>query len=218
MSQAVIYLSGSLANQFGRRHVYDLDSGTTKEAFSALKNTLEGFEQFIRSQSKKGIRYAIFRNRENIGEDDFSRKGTNEIRIIPVIDGRKRQGIGQIVVGAVLIVASYYAGPLGPTLFGAGVSMVAGGVVQMLSPQAKKLESAEANPSYAFGGPTNVSAAGHIVGIGYGERMIGGAIISAGIYAEDHSTRYFGNPLLDKMFGDMPAEEQPQSPQESTSN
>lgn len=90
MSQAVIYLSGSLAKQFGRRHVYDLDSGTTKEAFSALKNTLEGFEQFIRSQSKKGIRYAIFRNRENIGEDDFSCKGTNEIRIIqPLMEARE---------------------------------------------------------------------------------------------------------------------------------
>lgn len=192
MSQAVIYLSGSLAKQFGRRHVYDLDSGTTKEAFSALKNTLEGFEQFIRSQSKKGIRYAIFRNRENIGEDDFSRKGTNEVRIIPVIEGSKRQGIGQIVIGAVLIAASYFTGPLtGTILFNAGVSMVAGGVVQMLSPQKKELESAEANPSYAFGGPANVSAAGHIVGIGYGERLIGGAIISAGIYAEDHSTPYY---------------------------
>lgn len=207
MSQAVIYLSGSLAKQFGRRHVYDLDSGTTKEAFSALKNTLEGFEQFIRLQSKKGIRYAIFRNRENIGEDDFSRKGTNEIRIIPTIDGSKKAGALQVVIGAVLIAAGTYFGQ--GWMVNIGISMVAGGVVQMLSPQAKKLESAEANPSYAFGGPANVSAAGHIVGIGYGERMIGGAIISAGIYAEDHSTMYFGNPLFDKLFEDMPAEEQP---------
>lgn len=190
MSQAVIYLSGSLANQFGRRHVYDLDSGTAKEAFSALKNTLQGFEAFIREQSKKGIRYAIFRNRENINEQDFSTRGAREIRIVPVIEGSKRQGVLQTVIGVVLIAAGAYLSgtPLGAPLMNAGIALVAGGVIQMLSPQAKKNESSEPNPSYAFGGPVNTSASGHIVGIGYGERLIGGSIISAGIYAEDHST------------------------------
>lgn len=69
--------------------------------------------------------------------------------------------------------------------------MVAGGVVQMLSPQAKGLkgsEAAENAPSYAFGGAVNTTAAGNPVGIGYGKRRIGGAIISAGIYAEDIAT------------------------------
>lgn len=205
MSQAVIYLSGSLAKQFGRRHVYDLDSGTAKEAFSALKNTLDGFERFIREQSKKGIKYAIFRNRENIGEDDFSRKGTNEIRLVPTIDGSKRAGALQVVIGAVLIAAGSYFGQ--GWMVNIGISMVAGGVVQLLSPQAKKLESAEANPSYAFGGPANTTAAGHIVGIGYGERLIGGAIISAGIFAEDHSTAYYiaeedASEVVDNSSGD----------------
>ncbi|HFQ4860086.1 TPA: tail assembly protein [Vibrio vulnificus] len=190
MSQAVIYLSGSLAKQFGRRHVYDLDSGAAKEAFSALTNTIEGFEQFIRAQAKKGIRYAIFRNRENIDENDFSTRGTREIRIVPVIEGSKRQGVFQTVLGVVLIAAGAYlaATPFGAPLMNAGIALVAGGVIQMLSPQAKKNESSEPNPSYAFGGPVNTSASGHIVGIGYGERLIGGSIISAGIYAEDHST------------------------------
>ncbi|MGC7913683.1 hypothetical protein [Vibrio anguillarum] len=75
MSYATILLSGSLAQRFGRSHSYHLDSGTAKEAFSALKNTLEGFEQFIKEQSKRGIRYAIFRNRENVGEDDLTLRG-----------------------------------------------------------------------------------------------------------------------------------------------
>ncbi|GHX81275.1 Putative phage tail assembly protein [Vibrio cholerae] len=180
MSQAVIYLSGSLAKQFGRRHVYDLDSGTTKEAFSALKNTLEGFEQFIRSQSKKSIRYAIFRNRVNVAESDFALKGTKEIRIVPVIEGSKRAGFLNVIIGTALLFI--------PGAQSIGISLIAGGVLQMLSPQKQALESAAPNPSYAFGGPVNTSAAGGIIGIGYGERLIGGAIISAGIYAEDHSS------------------------------
>lgn len=40
-------------------------------------------------------------------------------------------------------------------------------------------------PSYAFGGPVNTTAQGNPVPIGYGQREIGGAVISAGIYTED---------------------------------
>ncbi len=184
-----IKLSGSLAKKFGREHKRFLDTGTTTEAFSALKNTLQGFELFIKEQAKLGLRYAIFRNGRNTGQDEFDLSGTREIRIVPVITGSKRAGILQTIIGAVLIVASFIPGL--QMLMAPGVAMVAGGVVQMLSPQAKGLkgrEAAENAPSYAFGGAVNTTAAGNPVGIGYGKRRIGGAIISAGIYAEDIAT------------------------------
>lgn len=184
-----IKLSGSLAKKFGREHKRFLDTGTTTEAFSALKNTLQGFELFIKEQAKLGLRYAIFRNGRNTGQDEFDLAGTREIRIVPVITGSKRAGILQTIIGAVLIVASFIPGL--QMLMAPGVAMVAGGVVQMLSPQAKGLkgrEAAENAPSYAFGGAVNTTAAGNPVGIGYGKRRIGGAIISAGIYAEDIAT------------------------------
>ncbi len=185
MSNTTILLSGSLANRFGRQHSYQLDSGTTREAFSALKNTIEGFESFIRAQSRKGISYAIFRNRENIGVKDIGLSGTKEIRIIPVIEGSKDPGL-QIVTGVVLIAAGAITGQ--PWLISLGVSFTLGGISQLLSPQASTTSSSESNPSYAFGGAVNTTAAGSIVGIGYGERRVGGAIISAGIYAEDIGT------------------------------
>lgn len=196
MQHTTILLSGSLARRFGRQHTRMLDTGSTKEAFSALKNTLQGFTDFINQQAKLGLRYAIFRNGENVGESEFQLSGTRELRIVPVIEGSKRGGVLQTIVGAVLIVAgliitggTFGAGaPFGSALIAAGIGMVAGGVVQMLSPQMKGLrsrESPENAPSYAFGGPVNTTAAGNIVGILYGKRRIGGAIISAGIYAED---------------------------------
>ncbi|PZA23441.1 phage tail protein, partial [Enterobacter hormaechei] len=40
-------------------------------------------------------------------------------------------------------------------------------------------------PSYAFGGSVNTLAMGNPVALLYGVREIGGAIISAGIVAED---------------------------------
>ncbi|MGL4713751.1 MAG: tail assembly protein, partial [Shewanella sp.] len=121
--------------------------------------------------------------------DEFDLAGTAEIRIVPVIGGSKRGGILQTILGAVMIVVGAYFGQ--SWLLQVGVAMVAGGVVQMLSPQAKGLkgrEAAENTPSYAFGGAVNTTAAGNPVGIGYGKRRIGGAIISAGIYAEDIAT------------------------------
>lgn len=190
----VIKLSGSLAVKFGREHRRLLDSGTTTEAFSAIKNTLQGFEQFIKEQAKLGMRYAIFRNGRNTGEDEFGLSGTREIRIVPVIAGGKRAGVMQTILGAVLIVVGFFTtifGDYSGSVVQLGAAMVAGGVVQMLSPQARGLkgrEAAENAPSYAFGGAVNTTAAGNPVGIGYGKRRIGGAIISAGIYAEDIAT------------------------------
>lgn len=190
----VIKLSGSLAVKFGREHRRLLDTGTTAEAFSAIKNTLQGFEQFIKEQAKLGMRYAISRNGRNTGEDEFGLSGTREIRIVPVIAGGKRAGVMQTILGAVLIVVGVFTtifGDYSGSVIQLGAAMVAGGVVQMLSPQAKGLkgrEAAENAPSYAFGGAVNTTAAGNPVGIGYGKRRIGGAIISAGIYAEDIAT------------------------------
>lgn len=76
----------------------------------------------------------------------------------------------------------------GPLPWKLGAAMIAGGVVQLLSPQPTGLaskQSADNKASYAFGGVTNTAAQGYPVPLLYGKRRIGGAIISAGIYVED---------------------------------
>ena len=179
-----IKLSGSLAQKFGRLHRRQVSSGDTWEVFRALKATLDGFEAEIRRLDRLGLRFAIFRNRKNVGSDEFGMGGAREIRIVPVIEGSKRGGILQIVLGVVLIAASYFGAPTAP----AGIALLAGGVIQMLSPQAaglKQSASPENMPSYAFGSAKNTTASGNPVPICIGERRWGGAIISASIYAED---------------------------------
>lgn len=184
--KTVIRLSGSLAKAFGRRQDRYLDSGTVQEAMRALKATLKGFSEFMLAAEKKGLRFAIFRNRQNVGTEEFGMGGTHEIRIVPVIAGSKRGGIFQTVIGAALVAAGVVLEQ--PWLVAAGASNMIGGTMQMISPQAKGLSSSaspENKPSYAFGGPVNTVAQGNPVGVLYGKRRIGGAIISAGIYAED---------------------------------
>nr|WP_288355424.1 tail assembly protein [uncultured Pseudomonas sp.] len=182
----IIKLSGPLARLFGRTHRYFLDRGTAEEAFSALRNTLDGFREAVAALERRGMVYAVFRNRENVGADKFELSGTREIRIVPVLRGSKRAGILQTVIGAVLIVAGTFFGQ--PLLVQAGIGLAIGGVVQMLSPQAKGLKTSAApenQPSYAFGSAKNTTASGNPVPMCYGRRRWGGAIISAGVYAED---------------------------------
>lgn len=180
-----IKLSGSLAQKFGRLHRRQIGSGDIWEVFRALKATIDGFEAEIRRLDRLGLRFAIFRNRKNAGQDQFGMGGTKEVRIVPVVEGAKRAGLLQTIIGVVLIAASYFTG--GSTL-STGIALVAGGVVQMLSPQAaglKQSASPENQPSYAFGSAKNTTASGNPVPICIGDRRWGGAIISASIYAED---------------------------------
>ncbi|RON05233.1 tail assembly protein [Pseudomonas brassicacearum] len=179
-----IKLSGSLAKKFGRTHSRLLDSGQSWELFKALKCTINGFEEEIRRLDRLGMRFAVFRNGKNIGLDGFDLSGTREIRVAPVVEGSKRAGILQTIIGAVLLVASIWVPALAP----AGIAMVAGGVLQMLSPQASGLKqsaSPDNMPSYAFGSAKNTTASGNPVPICIGDRRWGGMIISASIYAED---------------------------------
>ena len=180
-----IKLSGSLAQKFGRLHRRQVGSGDTWEVFRALKATIDGFEAEIRRLDRLGLRFAIFRNRKNAGQDQFGMGGTKEVRIVPVVEGAKRAGLLQTIIGVVLIAASYFTG--GATL-STGIALLAGGVIQMLSPQAaglKQSASPENMPSYAFGSAKNTTASGNPVPICIGERRWGGAIISASVYAED---------------------------------
>jgi predicted phage tail protein len=180
----VIKLTGSLARMFGPVHRRVLDSGQGWEVFKALKCTLDGFEGEIKRLDGLGMRFAIYRNGKNIGLKGLEIGGTREIKIVPVIHGSKRAGILQTVLGAVLLVASIWFPALAP----AGIGLVAGGVIQLLSPQASGLKqsaSPDNAPSYAFGSAKNTTASGNPVPICIGRRRWGGMIISASIYAED---------------------------------
>lgn len=178
-----IKLYGAL-RQFGRQ--YRMLVGSTAEAIKALCVQIPGLERFLANAHLRGMEFAVFRGKRNISEDELQFGGAEEIRIAPVMRGRKRGGLVQTIVGAVLVVAGAMTG--NAFLIQAGAGLAIGGVIQMLSPQAQGLKQSAApenQPSYAFGSARNTTASGNPVPICYGKRRWGGAIISASIYAED---------------------------------
>lgn len=189
-----IRLYGALGARFGR--VHKLAVQTSAEAVKALCINFDGLEDYLMN-AKNGMTFAVFRGKRNIGTQDFQElTGDSDIRIAPIMEGSKKAGVFQTILGAVMVVAgiaiSYFSSgalaTFGTGLAMSGASMMAGGIYQMLSPQPKGLQGRDDpdnKPSYAFGGSVNTLAMGNPVALLYGVREIGGAIISAGIVAED---------------------------------
>ncbi|OCG66614.1 phage tail protein [Gilliamella sp. Nev5-1] len=193
-----VTFKGAMAKQFGKNHQYDVQD--IKEVLRALCATIKGFEKYMSSAHMKGVKFAFFVDGKNIGIDEFdiNASGKNYM-IMPVAQGAKSGGFLQIIIGAAALVAAFFTGGASLTMFGAtitasstlagiGISMMLGGIVQLLTPQPKFKaggSSVENKPNYGFGAPVNTNAVGYPVPELLGEREIGGAVINAGIYSED---------------------------------
>lgn len=194
-----VRLYGELGRRYGRTHRYDVR--TPAEAVRALCANFPGFERAVIDIAPA---YRVWAGAERIARAEDLRlpSGAREvIRIAPVIGGAGNGGLGKVVLGAALIVASFYLpvtplftlGQFAPSMasiaFSVGFSMVLGGITQMLSPSpemdAGSGERPDNKPSYAFNGAVNTSAQGQAVAIGYGRMIVGSATISAGINADD---------------------------------
>ena len=184
-----VRLYGVLGARFGRS--FRLAVGTPREAMKALCSQIPGLRNFLQTSRERGLVYAVFVGRRNVTEQqlDHGNGSGADIRIAPMITGSKKAGLFQTILGAVMVVVGVFSSTYGGAgMIAAGVVMMAGGVVQMLSPQASGLSTSQASentPSYAFGGAVNTVAQGNPVGLGYGYREVGGAVVSGGIYAED---------------------------------
>ncbi|MDU6957972.1 MAG: tail assembly protein, partial [Enterobacter hormaechei] len=142
-----IRLYGALGARFGR--VHKLAVQTSAEAVKALCINFDGLEDYLMNAKKNGMTFAVFRGKRNIGTQDFQElTGDSDIRIAPIMEGSKKAGVFQTILGAVMVVAgiaiSYFSSgalaTFGTGLAMSGASMMAGGIYQMLSPQPKGLQ------------------------------------------------------------------------------
>lgn len=184
MREVILY--GAMRRQFGRR--FFLDVASPAEAIRALMTVIPGFKLWMCKQAQAGAAYHVLVGKKDLNENQLKdpHPDSEAIRIAPALRGAKA-GVLQIIMGAVLIAVSYltfWSGPVAAGIFAAGVGMIVGGVVQMLSPQRTNAGPDERpgnKPSNVFTGAVNTTAQGHPVPLLYGELIVGSAVISAGI-------------------------------------
>lgn len=183
---AVVILHGELS-RFGQR--YDLMVDNAAEAMRALFAQLDGFQRHV-ADNAFFVRVARKNVDLNSIETDFNQPLSERdvIHIVPEISGAGK--IGQIVLGAVMIVAAFWTGGLslgalsisGSTLAMAGIGLVLGGVSQMLmKPPEFGDNNTEKSQSSSFSSLSNSVAQGSVVPVAYGEMMIGSKVISQAI-------------------------------------
>lgn len=77
--RTTIFLGGSLAKKYGRKHTFVLSShGDVRESVRAIDVNHPGFADDLCRAKSKGLEFAIFRNRRNVGEDELGLANLNE--------------------------------------------------------------------------------------------------------------------------------------------
>lgn len=190
-----VKLLGELGKKFGKE--FKLDIKNPAEAVRALCVNFPELRQHFIDSEKRGVAYRVIVGKQDQKVDDLHNPSGNQvIKFVPVLQGAGGNGVVPVILGAVLIAVGVVAGvifpgnPVSPYLVSMGVAMVIGGVVQMLTP-IPTISSQDQNnqpdnkPSYTFNGAVNTSAQGYPVPVGYGRMIVGSAVISAGIIAEE---------------------------------
>ncbi len=178
---------GQLGKQFGKIHRLDVSS--TLDAVQAFCAMMPGFQQAFAQG-----RYRVILDGTQASSKDELQLPAREIKFIPVVAGASH-GIGEIFVGAAIIVASFYAPELVAAMGGSaatgtavgtmamsfGASLVLGGLATALS----KTPQTQNSNSYLFNGAVNTTTQGNPVPILYGRLMIGSQVASASLMAYD---------------------------------
>jgi len=179
-----IYLHGELGEKYGK--VFEMDVSSPREACRALISQLDGFAEYIKDRYYKVKRGKYFIEHEDHLSFAFGKE--NEFHMIPVVSGSKSRGGGKVLIGAALIGVSLLFAPLSGITFNIGVSLILGGVSQMLTkpPKAGDFQTSERpeeRASFLFNGPVNQSVQGIPIPLVYGTMRTGSIVASIGMEA-----------------------------------
>ena len=186
-----IKLYGQLAKFIGKR-VLEADVATAAEAVRMLVTNFPGLEQHMAEQH-----YRVTVGTYDLALDEIhDPAGQQDIKIMPVVVGAGGAGL-KIALGALLIVGAFFTGgatigllglaapvAVSTVLGGIGVSLLLGGVAQLISPVPKIPQGPDTDndprKTFNFSGIQQTSRQGVPVPCVYGLTLVGSVVISAG--------------------------------------
>ena len=211
----VVKVYGALKKQLGGQGTFELDVNTPAEAIKALTANFKGLAKWMVESEQHGVAYKVRLGKEVVGEEQIDTllypwSERDVFSITPVVTGSGR-GFGMVLLGAALIGLSFvtfgtsaafaggslsglgttagiYGTAWGSKVLGAiGLSMMIGGISQMLSPPPPDLDIKQANKlqNYSFSGVTNTAQVGTAIPIAYGRLFVGSSVISSGLDVDE---------------------------------
>ena len=185
MNLKKIKVYGKLRQFLGQSY-FEAAVKSPQQAIAFLMANFEGVEKHMNDQF-----YKIKMGGRTVTEEFLTMSGQGDIQIIPVATGAGPLVIGAVVTGAGYLASlssvPFIAGAVATALTTVGISMIVGGVVEMIAPTqpaSNISQVGDTDPSirgsYSFSGIQNVANAGVPIPIIYGSVFTGSVIISAG--------------------------------------
>lgn len=179
----LIVFSGYLQEMYPEGIRVEGDSAA--ECISALRN-FPGFRE------EEGVRHTValphFQSRDAL----FSRTDMEEIHVAPLLlAAGGRNGFGQVILGAVLIVTGLFLGSIpgfqaaGAFLVKAGAALVIGGIIQMLMPQPSSADVKQEERSRYLPAGRNTTKVGTRIPLLFGRRKVWGHYLAFNVSASN---------------------------------
>ena len=187
----VVKVYGALRKRLGQCR-FEFDVATPAQAIKALCVNFPGLDKWLIDSEQDGVGYRVAVSKDKITEQDMSPlvmpfSEQEVFSITPVIAGAGR-GVGQILLGAVLIGASFIpgVGAGAVTVMQAlGASLTLNGIATLISPQPQlgleRGKEAARLESFIFNNVVNTAKQGLPVPIAYGRVFVGSAVLSSGL-------------------------------------
>lgn len=186
----LIILEGALGKKFGRE--WDIEATSIAEGLRIIDANKPGLFNWIKSSLPEYPRYQVIcqyddERTEELDDDTFwAERKPKSVHIVPIIEGASAGA--RFVIGATLAIigfgTSWFSGPVGTAIGMAGVSMMVGSVIEMLTPKPSLNNDAATRKdqtSYYFDGPVNTSMQGIPVPLIYGRILTGSHAITAAV-------------------------------------
>lgn len=186
MALTKVVFDGPLGKVAGKE--WNLAVSTPTEALQMVEANKPGVMAWIRMNASKYANYRVTITRKNgrkeaLSEETYKlhRSPPAVIRFTPITAGAS--AVARVIVGVVLLVVAYVFPFTAPVLAPLGLSLLIGGLVEMLSPRPKTKSNSvnEDGTSYYFNGAVNTSTQGPPVSLVYGRNLCGSQAVSASI-------------------------------------
>jgi predicted phage tail protein len=210
-----VRLLGELGDRFGAEHEF-YNLRTPADAIKLLCINNEEFQTFLIESHEKGIGYQLIQADVELDYEDLTLPfGQHDLVLVPVVSGSG--GVGKILAGVGIVIASLVIPGLGFGLAGATVTSIGlfggalalSGAAQLLSPQPQvptlsnnrfgsgtnastrgpqsETRGADGQQSYAYTGAANTVGMGAVVPVAYGKVLVGSQLLSANVEVTDES-------------------------------